>query len=350
MEDVLLALKKCLEEQEDAVIVSVADSVGSTPRSSGARMIVTGKGRMAGTIGGGKVEFVAENTAKEVLANKESKEERHTLTPGDLGMVCGGRVDLIYNYVPAADQQTLHVVNELLQQIARHEPTWIIDQIEGKRMSFGFYSESTGFQNVDLSDPKIVQTRSRRMFEADGKTFLVEPLVDGSKVYVFGGGHVAQALVPLLSTLDFYTVVFDDRPDYVTKSLFPTADELICGDFQQIGEKCSINNSDYVVIMTRGHAFDEVVLKQVLKTPAYYIGNMGSANKVRNLIVALKKAGFTDAQIERVNMPIGIKIDAETPAELGVSVGAELIQARGTKRIKKTTQHFEKKSQALEKA
>ena len=173
-----------------------------------------------------------------------------------------------------------------------------------------------------LTQAKAVQT------SVSGRKYYSEPLQRAGTVYVFGGGHVAQELVPVIAHVGFKCVVYDDRPEFANSRLFPDAVNTIVGDFTSVFDKVTIREQDYVVIMTRGHQCDYDVQKQVLKTPAHYIGVMGSRQKLMTLAGKLQAEGFTDQDIERFYSPIGLAILAETPAEIAISVAGELIMVR----------------------
>jgi xanthine dehydrogenase accessory factor len=164
----------------------------------------------------------------------------------------------------------------------------------------------------------------------DDQSWFSEPLVKQGSVWIFGGGHVAQALVPLLARLDFRCMVFDDREEFTRKELFPAASRIILGDFQNIGEKIKLGSRDYAVILTRGHEYDYQSESFALKSQAAYIGVIGSASKHAFVRGRLLEAGFSVAEIdaERVHAPIGLDIGSETPAEIAVSIAAELIRER----------------------
>jgi len=152
--------------------------------------------------------------------------------------------------------------------------------------------------------------------------------VHSGKVYVFGGGHVARELVPLLSHLEFRCIVLDDRPRFACKTRFPDAEEVLPVDFFDIGKSISVTSEDYLVIMTRGHQYDTVLQAQALRTNAFYIGVMGSRRKIRSVQETLRAEGFTREDFRRVHTPIGLPINGETPAELAVSIAGELIRER----------------------
>lgn len=156
-------------------------------------------------------------------------------------------------------------------------------------------------------------------------------LQEGGRCYVFGGGHVSQALVPLLSGVDFCCVVLDERPDYATPALFPTA-EARCGPLPALAAAIPFTTGDSVIIMTRGHQGDYEVLCEALRSPVWYIGMVGSHRKMEATFRRLREDGFTDADLSRIVTPIGLAIDAETPAEIAVSITAQLIQRRAARR------------------
>ena len=150
------------------------------------------------------------------------------------------------------------------------------------------------------------------------------------KAIVFGAGHISEKLVPMLSMVGFETIVFDDRSEFANAGRFPTANRVIVlPDFSQDLfeiEPCDCNT--YCVIVTRGHAFDSIVLEQCLGQPARYIGMIGSRTKRDVIYAKLKNRGINQEQIDRIHSPIGVDIGAQTPEEIAVSITAEMIRVR----------------------
>lgn len=168
------------------------------------------------------------------------------------------------------------------------------------------------------------------MLERQGERVLfAQPLVRAGTVYLFGAGHVSRALAQILAMAEFRTVVYDQRPEAAWRAFFPDAAERICGPFEEALDRLEpITEEDYAVIMTPGHQGDYEVLSQVLRTPAKYIGCIGSRKKVAAARERLLADGFTAAETGRVWAPIGLPIGGETPAEVAVSVAAQLIACR----------------------
>jgi xanthine dehydrogenase accessory factor len=148
-------------------------------------------------------------------------------------------------------------------------------------------------------------------------------------LFLFGGGHVSQKLAPLADTLGFRIVVVDDRSEFANPERFPQAEEFVVPDsYENAIQQGDIDAESYLVIVTRGHLHDKTVLAQALRTPAAYIGMIGSIRKRDAIYDELRAVGFTDHDFRRVHSPIGLKIGAESPEEIAVSIAAELIQVR----------------------
>lgn len=333
-------MKKLFEEMkrlsglgEDFVLVTVIAGSGSTPRGAGARMVVRKDGTTLGTIGGGNVEYQAGLMALEVLKDKQSFTKGFKLVKGqvaDLGMICGGDVVVYFQYVGAGNRDFLEVCENGIRAFDRDEDSWVITDITDETAwAMGICSDSEGLKglSIDGDYSALKQTKAVQTSVGDRK-YYSEPLVRAGTVYVFGGGHVAQELVPVISHVGFKCVVYDDRPEFANEKLFPEASETIVGDFGNIFDKVTIREQDYVVIMTRGHQCDYDVQRQVLRTPAHYLGVMGSRQKVLTLSGKLMAEGFTSEDIDRFHSPIGLAISAETPAEIAISVAGELISVR----------------------
>ncbi len=151
--------------------------------------------------------------------------------------------------------------------------------------------------------------------------------------YIFGGGHVAYALEPVLRHVDFRTVVIDDREEYANGERYPEAAETIAvSDFDHAFDNIETDEDSYIIIVTRGHRGDLQVLREALKRPFAYLGMIGSRRKNGLLYEQLLKEGVTQEQIDEIHSPIGLDIGAETPEEIAVSIVAEIIQERSENR------------------
>ena len=170
-----------------------------------------------------------------------------------------------------------------------------------------------------------------RILEENGQKLYAEEFCYDGKVYIFGGGHLAQELVPVLSHLGFWCMVMDDREEYTDHALFPGVQETKTVDFTALSQILEVKPEDYLVVVTRGHRCDADVERFALRTPASYIGVVGSKRKTRYVREKLLSEGFTEEELDQVYAPIGIEIGSETPAEIAISIAAQLIQIRADK-------------------
>ena len=326
MRNMLKTMKAHLSSGEALVLVTVIASSGATPRGAGARMLIGKSGRLCGTIGGGAVEYRSQQIAAQVLNEGTSLGHDFTLTKDDvqnLGMICGGACNVYFHYLPAGDAHTITLCDTAEEQFKKGTDLWLLTEIgEGGHM--GLYAPDLGLWGISVSQELKLSRHPERI----GNLF-AEQINTSGKVYVFGGGHVAQELVPVLAHVGFRCVVMDDRPEFTKKELFPGAEDVILGDLQKISDYMTIGENDYVCVMTRGHAYDTVVQAQVLRCRPAYCGVIGSAMNAAGVRKTLKEEyGLADEELDLVTTPIGLNIKGETPAEIAISIAAQMILRR----------------------
>ena len=326
MKTMFTMIKNQLTAGKPLVLATVVGSTGSTPRGAGARMLVGETGRLWGTIGGGAVEYRSEQIAAKVLETKTSLGHDFTLTKDDvqnLGMICGGACDVFFHYLPAGDGHTLELCRRAEEAFRCNDEMWLLTDVSGNgRM--GLTSLYSGTWGIEFPMDAVLTAHPTLV----GNIF-AEKISSSGFVYIFGGGHVAQELVPVLAHVGFRCVVMDDRPEFTRPELFPGAEEVICGDLRRIGDYFDIDFHDYVCVMTRGHAYDTVVQAQVLRCRPAYCGVIGSAFKAAGVRKTLKEEyGLLDEELDLVTTPIGLPIKGETPAEIAISIAAQMILHR----------------------
>ena len=149
-------------------------------------------------------------------------------------------------------------------------------------------------------------------------------------VIVLGGGHVSLALENILKLLEFHLTVIDDREEFANRERFSLADEVFRMDFETEFPQAVFTEGAYYIIVTRGHQYDYICLKEILKRTSGYIGMIGSRKKVAAAFQRLREEGVSEEEIRRVHAPIGLPIGGSTPAEIAVSIAAEIIQVKET--------------------
>ncbi len=304
-------LKKAIDfikKEEPALFCAITERKGSGPRGPGAVLLVSLAGPEGGTVGGGALEAAAIKEGQAVLRDGSAPTLRsYRLDPAG-GAYCGGEVKLLFYPLKKKDATLLLSLAQRLQRPA--SPCALLWPLEGGSL---------------LSSDDV---KSCGLVKIAGKKYFAQILNEEDRVYIFGSGHVARALVPVLARTGFRCAVCDDRPDLLTKENFPDADELRLIDYEELTAFHALGPAAYAVVMTRGHLFDTKTEAALLKSAAKYIGVMGSSTKARLVREELGALGFSAERLARVKSPIGLDIGSETPEEIAISIAAQLVAVR----------------------
>ena len=241
MKELMKKLKEEVVHGNACYLVALIESEGSTPRSSGAYMLVNKEGWVAGTVGGGGMEYAAVCEAQKKLLAGECKSfaKRFDLTTA-AGMACGGYCSLQYCYLPAS-KETEILAEYILYKLNGSYPWWLLIPM-GEGMIMG--------------EDVLPLKKHQGYYELDGMEYYAEQYNYDGRVFVFGAGHVARELVPLLSHLGFTCVVIDDRAEFADPAVFPTAHKVQQADYTKLEQDWSPHCKDYAVVMTLGHIHD----------------------------------------------------------------------------------------------
>jgi xanthine dehydrogenase accessory factor len=330
---------------EGFVLATILARSGSAPRATGTRMMIRSDGRIHGSIGGGILEAQVQDLAKAVFRHREMVVRDFHLSADDasrMGMICGGQVQVLIHLVDASEAFHLGLYQAVLSSLEKRKRAWLITRIpaEGEsgispgqalygedRSSIGSLDGNGLREIVSLAgsgQPELVSHGDSR--------FLVELLCHEASVFIFGAGHISQKLAPLTKLVGFRTIVLDDREEFANRRQFADADQVIVLDaFASAIQGLDIDAASYLVLVTRGHAYDKVLLAEALRTKAGYIGMIGSRRKRDAIYAALTEKGFSPRDFDRVHSPVGLDIGAETPEEIAVSIVAQLVQVRAGK-------------------
>lgn len=291
----LKIIENRIREMQDLMLVSILTSDGSAPRGKGAMMLCGPDGLLCGSVGGGALEARCVELAKSYLAQNISCAKHFTLGAASAElpeMLCGGQVEVAFSCLSS-------------------DPAGWVLQLQ------------QACSALDAGQDAVLNL-------GEGIGSLTIPAL--SHMYVFGGGHCAFALVPILARIGFRVTLIDDRPAYADPERFPDAEEVLCGDYAALAAQLPIGANDYAAVMTSGHMHDFEVLAQLLRKDFAYLGCMGSRAKAAAVREKLLQAGLPGAAVDRVKTPIGLSIRSETPEEIAVSIAAELIAVRAAMR------------------
>lgn len=328
-----------LKADRPVVMATVVNRRGSAPRGMGARMIIRADGSISGTIGGGLLEGQSMDEAARVFeTGSASLLEFDLMGEGAeaAGMICGGAVDVFLEFFHSGDHQAIDQLERLITLSRRSRQAMVALELtpgpaRGRRLIW----EASAREEPPAVDWPGVITDYRQRIDGAGVPrprnldgWYVEPVQAAPTVYIFGGGHVSAQIAPLAAMVDFKVVVIDDRAEFASAERFPLAEEVIAAPYEEAVAGLDLGPWAYVVIVTRGHAWDLQVLRMLLSQPTAYLGMIGSRRKRNAIYQAILKSGYTEDDLARVYSPIGLDIAAETPEEIAVSIVAELIKVR----------------------
>ncbi|MDI6762688.1 MAG: XdhC family protein [Thermodesulfobacteriota bacterium] len=354
MKDIYTEIINALGAKEQLALATIINRVGSAPREAGAKYLVKKDGTAVGSIGGGCVEADVWQEARKVIERGEGSILHFKLTSEQLadgGLICGGNIDIfleplredslnIYREVLRVRQQggagILATVISVDSASQKREGVKVFIKASGEKTGSLFAGEELERRILGEAERLLRVKKIEVMTVSSAETanhwkkveILLEPIYSEPTVYIFGAGHISQQLVPLVKKVHFKTVVIDDREMFANRDRFPEADEIIVSDFKKSFEQITIDNSSYIVIVTRGHLYDGLILEMAVKTEAHYIGMIGSKKKIQTLYQILLNKGIPKEALDKVHAPIGLDINSETPEEIAVSIVAQLIMKR----------------------
>ena len=235
MQRLMEGIRDRLAQGENAMLCTIIESRGSAPRGAGACMAILADGSFLGTIGGGVMEYQAQQRGKALLAEGRSQVDAFSLNAKDsanIGMICGGNVRVFFQYCTPAD---LAFFQAVAQALGEDQDIWLALEPEGER---GWRAALYGRPGERLAGDPMKDNRIQPLLqprsvlqEVEGQPFLlVMPLTSSGFVYIFGGGHISRELVPVLAHVGFRPVIFEDRPDFANPKDFPGAAQVLLGD------------------------------------------------------------------------------------------------------------------------
>jgi xanthine dehydrogenase accessory factor len=349
-------VKQSIEEGEILAVATIVSTLGSTPREVGAQMVVTASGEVLGTVGGGCGEAEVIREAVEVIRSQKPsmvKVELMDDIESDSPAVCGGILNVFVDpwWKQSTFAQCLPLADEL-QRVQSQGTAAVIATVTDAKDCSGVRPgekclicdgavKAGGIRDANLLQAVIKEAESRLKREESRQVtlhvpetgckadvfFQVIPAI--RKVIIVGAGHLAIPLVKFTRLLGFHVTVLDDRLMYASRSRFPDADEVLVGDMAATLGSLEITPQTYIVLITRGHQFDEPCLRQVIRSPAKYIGMIGSRRRVQACFIRFRdEEGIPEELLKRVYAPIGLDIKAESPEEIALAIVAEMVKVR----------------------
>ena len=351
MEQVFRAAAEEIAAGKEMVVATVVRTSGSTPQKPGAKLLVRADGSGVGTLGGGCVEGDIWFAASELLKRGGPAEMREYELNEDLaaedGLVCGGTMYFLLDPVrrPRENAPDTDFNEEVIEAYDGGAPVAVASLMKvpegsgltvGSRLLVRENSSTAGSLGDRELDARAIDEARKLMamgkndyIVADsGAEFFIEAYTTPPTLVLAGGGHVSKAISGIAKTLGFRIFIIDDRKEFSNADRFPEAEQTVVSDYGSAFEKLPIGTNSFIVIATRGHRFDASATAAAMRTPASYVGLLGSRRKTILIYEELFAQGFTMEQVQGVRSPIGLSISARTPEEIALSIMAEIVAFR----------------------
>jgi xanthine dehydrogenase accessory factor len=347
MRDVLEPILDWYDSGKTFGLATVVNTFRSAPRQPGAAMAVSTQDEVVGSVSGGCVEGAVYEVAKQAIETGEPYFEKYGFSDDDafaVGLTCGG---ILHVYVEPVDRQTFPELRDIADSVAKRDPVAVATLIGGGRgmggrrviwgdRTSGSLGSATLDQAIDEDARGMLAqgVTGQRHYGLDGQrrmeevSVFVQSFAPPPRMLVFGAIDFAAAVARVGKFLGYYVTVCDARGVFATSKRFPEADEVVVRWPHQYLDEITVDSRTAICVLTHDPKFDVPLLQVALKTPAGYIGAMGSRRTHDDRTAKLREAGVTDEELARLHSPIGLDVHARTPEETAVSIAAELIQTR----------------------
>jgi len=333
-------LEEWVRAGERVALATLVAVRGSAPRQPGARLAVTGTGKMAGSVSGGCVESDVVARAMQVLDSGEPTVATYGISDElgyRVGLSCGGSIDVLiepYRVGPEweAVRRALEAQEPAVLAVGV-DPT----ALRGRRL---VVTNAGREGSVASRWDAWIEEEARRMLreggagvrtvpgEAERGAVFFEAFLPPLRLWIVGATHTAAALGRLAKSVGFRVIVVDPRAAYASAERFPEADELVCASPEQVFGPGVLDEYSYVVVLTHDAKFDVPALALALRSRARYIGLMGARATHQRRRAQLLEQGFAASELDRIRAPIGLDLGGRTPEEIAVAILAEILAVR----------------------
>lgn len=337
MNEVAAELGAWLAAGERVAIATVVRVIGSAPRPAGATLIACAGARIAGSVSNGCVEAAVYEEAMAVLEDGRPRVVNYGISDElafTVGLSCGGAIDVLVEPVGAFHRAALDAIGNdrpvvLVRAIDPADRAGTVAILHDDRAE-GWPTELRALEAPALSAsvagaPRLVQAPL-----ADGRagTFFLDAIAAPRLLLIIGATHVAQALARLAKTVGFRVVVADPRASLASDDRFPDADEIVLAWPDEAIARIAPRASASIVLLAHDPKFDRPGLVAALRTPASYLGAIGSRRTNDERFAWLRTEGFGDTDLRRIHAPVGLDIGARTAEETALAILAEVVAVR----------------------
>ena len=348
MRDILDQITKWWDSGETFGLATVVNTFRSAPRDPGAALAVSDGGEVVGSVSGGCVEGAVYELAQDVVHNGQPVMQTYGVSDDaafEVGLTCGGIIDL---FVEPVSRERFPELSEVAAAIREGVPVAVVTVIAGPgtvgARRLVWTDRATGTLGAGARLDEAVDDDVRGMLaqgltgvrhygehgerRLDDLSVFVHSFAPPPQMLVFGAIDFAAAVARAGKFLGYHVTVCDARPVFATHARFPDADEVVVEWPHRFLARTPVDQRTVICVLTHDPKFDVPLLEVALRTPASYIGAMGSRRTHDDRLARLREVGLTEAELARLRSPIGLDLGSRTPEETAVSVAAELIQLR----------------------
>lgn len=349
MRELLADLRRWHDDGLRAAVATIVCTRGSAPRSPGAAMAVSETGEVSGSVSGGCVESAVVAVAEDVMRTGVAARESYGVGDDafDVSLTCGGTIDVVIEPVDESAYARLDDLSRALHAGDAIAAATVLSDSRPQRHLLVRDGSVAG----TLGDPRLddsVVGHARNMLAHDetqllrldsdgrgddatddaGLSVFVQSFARPPRMLVFGSTDVAGAVTRMGKFLGFRVTICDARAAFATTRRFPDADEVVVRWPDEYLAGTDVDDSTVICVLTHDPEFDVPLLAVALRSAACYVGAMGSRRTHADRLARLRRAGLGDTDLARLSAPIGLDLGARTPAEIAVSVAAEVVAAR----------------------
>ncbi len=333
MREVVEDIERWTEEGNDIALATVVATWGSGPRGPGSKMAFTAEGKLAGSVSGGCVEAAVVEEGQEVLRTGEPKLLKYGVadeTAWSVGLSCGGTIEI---FVERLDEALFRQIGDALATRAAVATATVVGAEHGLGSHIvvdegGAVAGEMGSDAVEAAEQALREGRSTRLQLEDGRDVFIDVVLPSPTLIMVGGVHISIALSAVAHTLGFRAIVVDPRGVFGSKERFAHADALLDDWPDEALEKIGVDRSTAVATLTHDPKLDDPALGVALRSPAFFVGALGSRKTHQKRVRRLKEQGLTDTELDKLHAPIGLPIGSRTPEEIALAIMAQVVAAR----------------------
>ena len=314
VDDILTPMSVWLKEKRKVALATVISTWGSAPRPVGGQMAIDSDGEIIGSVSGGCIEGAVINEGINSINDGKLRIKDYGISNDmawEVGLACGGELKILIQPLNLEDK----IIYSIVENIKNREPTkLIINCLTGSRhIDNSIINQITSYDKIKEEFIHVIDPKPR--------------------LFIVGAVHIAQALISLAKTADFEIILIDPREHFATKDRFPNC--KIINEWPDTAlSNFILDKATHLVTLTHDPKIDDPALIYTLKKDIGYIGSLGSKKTHNKRCERLIDIGFSQNDINKIHGPIGLNIKAKTPAEIAVSIMAEIINFRRSKNAK----------------